>query len=190
MKAGTAPTTVVEIPEVAGSALAVAPVESWLDRVCRWASQLVVVALILMIATEVFVRSVFGWSLQVTDELGGYALIVIAFVSLPSCQAQGAFHHVQFLDSKLGPLPQACLRCFFSVVSLGAIGVLCWQFALFTLTSWRSGDVAATALMTPLWIPRAVMCVGTACLCVSLLRTIFHDWQRIIGLISSRGRRG
>ncbi|NKJ48527.1 hypothetical protein CIC12_17635 [Burkholderia sp. SG-MS1] len=190
MKASLAPTTVAEIPEVASNTLSAPSLESWLDRVCRCVSQLVVVGLIVMIAAEVFVRSVFGWSLQVTDELGGYALIVIAFVSLPSCQAQGAFHHVHFLDARLGRLPQACLRCFFSVVSFGAIAVLCWQFALFTLTSWRSGDVAATTLLTPLWIPRAVMCVGTACLCVSLLRTIFHDWQRIAGLISSRGRRG
>lgn len=160
--------------------------ESRLDWLCRWATQLVVVTLILMIAAEVIARSVFGSSLEVTDELGGYALIVVAFVSLPTCQAQGAFHHVQFLDAKLGPLARAILHLIFTLVSLLAVAVLCWQFVLFTLVSWQSGDVAATSLMTPLWIPRAVMSMGTACLCLSLCRTFYRDGLGIIGLLRRR----
>ncbi|WP_176929139.1 TRAP transporter small permease [Paraburkholderia lycopersici] len=160
--------------------------ESRIDWVCRWVTQLAVIALILMIATEVIARSVFHLSLEVTDELGGYALIVVTFVSLPTCQAQGAFHHVHFLDARLGPLARAVLRAVFSAVSLAAIAILCWQFVLFALTSWQSGDVAATTLLTPLWIPRAIMCFGSACLCLSLCRTLHRDWRCIANLLHGR----
>jgi TRAP-type C4-dicarboxylate transport system permease small subunit len=160
--------------------------ESRIDWLCRWITQLAVIALILMIATEVIARGVFGRSLEVTDELGGYALVIVTFVSLPTCQAQGAFHHVHFLDAKLGPLAQAILRAVFTAVSLGAIAILCWQFVLFTLTSWQSGDVAATTLLTPLWIPRAIMCFGAACLCLSLLRTLYRDGLSIANLLQRR----
>jgi len=187
MKAGIA-TTVV--PEAAGNVQLLPAAESWLELTCRWLTQAVVVALILMIAAEVFVRSVFGWSLQVTDELGGYALLTIAFVGLPTCQAHDAFHHVHFLDAKLKPLPQAWLRFAFSAISLAGAAILCWQFATFTLTTWRSGDVAATTLLTPLWIPRTVMTAGTACLCLSVLRSLYHDYQRISELRALRKRRG
>lgn len=187
MKAGIA-TTVVS--NAGGNAKAPPVVESWLDKTCRWLTQAVVVSLILMIATEVIVRSAFGWSLQVTDELGGYALLTIAFVGLPTCQAHDAFHHVHFLDAKLRPLAQAWLRFVFSAISLAAAAILCWQFAIFTLTTWRSGDVAATTLLTPLWIPRLVMTAGTACLCLSLLRTLYQDYQRVGEIRALRRRRG
>lgn len=157
--------------------------ESRIDWLCRWITQLTVIALILMIATEVVARSVFGLSLEVTDELGGYALVVITFVSLPACQAQDAFHHVHFLDARLGPLARAVLRAVFTAVSLAAIAILCWQFVLFAWTSWQSGDVAATTLLTPLWIPRAIMCLGSACLCLSLCRTLYQDGQSIASLM-------
>jgi TRAP-type C4-dicarboxylate transport system permease small subunit len=157
--------------------------ESRIDWLCRWITQLTVIALILMIAAEVIARGIFGRSLEVTDELGGYALVIITFVSLPTCQAQDAFHHVHFLDAKLGPLAQAVLRAVFSAVSLAAIAILCWQFVLFAWTSWQSGDVAATTLLTPLWIPRAVMGFGSACLCLSLCRTLYQDGQCIAALL-------
>lgn len=174
-----------ESAAVAGAATH-AQTESRIEWLCRWITQLAVIALILMIATEVIARSVFHRSLEVTDELGGYALVVIAFVSLPTCQAQGAFHHVHFLDAKLGALARAVLRAVFSAVSLVAIAILCWQFVLFALTSWQSGDVAATTLLTPLWIPRAVMGFGTACLCFSLCRTLLGDWLCIADLLRRR----
>jgi TRAP-type C4-dicarboxylate transport system permease small subunit len=160
--------------------------ESRIDWLCRWITQLAVIALILMITAEVIARSLFGQSLEVTDELGGYALVVVTFVSLPTCQAQGAFHHVHFLDARLGPLGRAVLRALFTGISLVAVAILCWQFVLFALTSWQSGDVAATTLLTPLWIPRAVMCVGSACLCLSLLRTLHRDWRCIANLLQRR----
>lgn len=162
--------------------------ENRLEWLCRWVTQLTTVALILLIAVEVFMRAVFGQSLQVTDELGGYALVVIAFVSLPSCHAQGAFHHVHLLDARLSAVSRTTLQCLFDLVSLGAAGVLLWQFVLFTLRTWESGDVAATMLMTPLWIPRTIMCVGAGCLCLSLLRTLLVDCRYLVKL--SIGRDG
>lgn len=192
MKAGIVMSKPADAPEIAASASAGSETpdeqadESRIDWLCRWITQLAVIALILMIATEVIARSVFHLSLEVTDELGGYALIVITFVSLPTCQAQGAFHHVHFLDAKLGPLARAVLRAVFSAVSLAAVAVLFWQFVLFAITSWQSGDVAATTLLTPLWMPRAIMCFGSACLCLSLCRTLHRDWLCIAALLQRR----
>ncbi len=37
------------------------------------------------------------------------------------------------------------------------------------MSSWRFGDRAPTYLETPLWLPRIVMALGMAALCLSVL---------------------
>ena len=161
------------------------PSESRVEWTFRWLSQITVILVIVVIATEIVVRSLFGWSLQVTNELGGYALATIAFLSLPSCQMQHAFHRVHFLDARLSARGRAILRLIFDVLSLLCALILTWQFFRFERITWRSGDVAATNLMTPLWIPRLMMLLGAAGLSFALIRTVAADLRRVHG--TSRG---
>jgi TRAP-type C4-dicarboxylate transport system permease small subunit len=157
------------------------PSESRLEWAFRWLAQITVILVIIIIAVEIVVRSLFGWSLQATNELGGYALAAIAFLGLPTCQVQHAFHRVHFLDARLSARGRAILRLVFDVLSLLCALILTWQFFRFERITWRSGDVAATNLMTPLWAPRLVMLLGAAGLSFTLLRTIVADLRRVHG---------
>ena len=47
------------------------------------------------------------------------------------------------------------------------------------MISWRFGEKAPTYLETPLWVPRLVMAIGTAALCLAILRTIMLHIRRI-----------
>jgi TRAP-type C4-dicarboxylate transport system permease small subunit len=154
------------------------PRETWLESTTRWLIQVCVLLLVAMMGVEMIARSMFGWSLQVTNELGGYALIVITFLGFSSGQAGHAFHRMHLLDSHLPAGARALLRLAFDVVTTIVAIVLCVQFTRFTWITWQSGDVAATVLLTKLWIPRLAMPIGTLALVVTLLRTVVGDWRR------------
>jgi TRAP-type C4-dicarboxylate transport system permease small subunit len=155
------------------------PQEDISARAGRWVSQLIVIGLVVMMGVEMIVRTAFGWSLQFSTELGGYALVAIAFLSLPSGQLLHAYHRVHFLDHRLGALARASLRLVFNALALAVVLVLTVELARFEWITFNSGDVAATGLMTPLWIPRLLMPVGGCLLALALVRTLRGDWHRV-----------
>jgi TRAP-type transport system small permease protein len=155
------------------------PREAWIERLFRWMAQAIVILLMVIVAIELVARGLFGWSLQSTTELGGYALVAITFLSMSTCLVNHAYHRVHFLEARLSPRGRAWLRLLFDSLAFAVTAILLWQFARFELITWRSGDVAPTNLMTPFWMPRLVMLVGVAGLAISLLRTILGDLRRL-----------
>jgi TRAP-type transport system small permease protein len=130
---------------------------------------------LLVIGTDIITRSLFNFSFEISDELGGYMLVVMTFVSLPVCQISDSFHHVELVQSRLSPLGRAMSRVIFDILSLVFCGLLFWQLVRFQLSSFRFGDLAPTYLATPLWIPRIALAIGAAALCFSMVRTLVAD---------------
>ena len=44
-----------------------------------------------------------NFSFEIADELGGYMLVVMTFVSLSVCQVNNAFHRVELIQARLSP---------------------------------------------------------------------------------------
>lgn len=158
---------------------AFSPTEDWGARLGRAIGEWATVGLVLMMGVEMVVRSLFGWSIQWSNEVGGYALVAITFLTLGSGQLLHAYHRVHFLDKHLSPAAQAGLRLLFDLGATVVTGVLLAEFVRFEWITWQSGDVAATTLLTPLWLPRLVMPLGLLLLAVAMLRTLAGDLRRL-----------
>ncbi|MDO9402921.1 MAG: TRAP transporter small permease [Polaromonas sp.] len=158
---------------------AFSPGEDWSSRLCRFVSDWLVVGLVVMMGAEMLVRGLFGWSIQFSNEVGGYALVAITFLALASGQLNHAYHRVHFIESKLSPSGQAWLRLGFDLAALFVTLILAAEFIRFEWITFNSGDVAATSLMTPLWVPRLFMPVGVLALAWALMRTVAGDWRRV-----------
>ncbi|MBR0710593.1 TRAP transporter small permease [Bradyrhizobium liaoningense] len=163
------------------------PVEGWIERLCRWLCELAIMSMMVMVAAEVLLRNLFGVSLQSADELGGYLLVAVSFLSLSTCFVSGAFHKVEFIDNRLGERGHALRKLIFDAIALAFCLLLLWQLVRLVLRSFDGGDFAATILGTPLWIPQLTMPLGTAALCYSLIRTLRAD-IRWLGAASRRSR--
>src|SRR5215467_8691870 len=146
--------------------------ETVVERVCKLACVAALVVMLVVIGADIVTRSLFNFSFEISDELGGYMLVVITFISLPLCQISDSFHHVELVQSRLSPFGRAVSHVIFDVLSLAFCLLLFWQLARFQISSFRFGDVAPTYLATPLWIPRIAMVVGAAALCFSMVRTL------------------
>ena len=174
----------------AGHAVEAAPSqvsEGWIERLCRWLCELAIISMMVMVAVEVVLRNLFGISLQSADELGGYLLVAVSFLSLSTCFVSGAFHKVEFIDSRLGERGHALRKLIFDAIALAFSLLLLWQLVRLVLRSWDGGDFAATILGTPLWIPQLTMPLGVAALCYSLLRALGAD-IRWLGAANRRSR--
>src|SRR3546814_12806824 len=116
------------------------------------------------------VRSAFGWSIQFSNELGGYALVAITFLSLASGQLRQAYHSVHFLENRLGPRGPARLRLLFDLLAAAVTLVLLEELARFDWLSWQSGDGASNTLIPPRWIHSWPSSVGVFPVAVHLIR--------------------
>jgi TRAP-type transport system small permease protein len=164
--------------------------ETIVERACKLACVAALVVMLVVIGTDIVTRSLFNFSFEISDELGGYMLVVMTFVSLPVCQISDSFHHVELVQSRLSPFGRAVSRVIFDVLSLAFCLLLFWQLVRFELSSYRFGDHAPTYLATPLWIPRIAMAIGAAALCFSMLRTLVADVAaaRVAGRTTEPGR--
>ena len=153
--------------------------ESIVERACKLACVAALITMLIVIGVDILTRSLFNFSFEISDELGGYMLVVITFVSLPVCQINDSFHHVELVQSRLSPFARAVSHIIFDLLSLTFCALLLWQLARFEISSFRFGDRAPTYLGTPLWIPQFVMMLGAAALCFSIVRTLTADIARL-----------
>jgi TRAP-type C4-dicarboxylate transport system permease small subunit len=153
--------------------------EGPVERACRLASEAALLVMLVLVAIDIVTRSLFNFSFEVSDEVGGYMLVVMTFVSLSACHVNRSFHEVEFVQARLGARGRAVSRLVFGLLSLAAAALLAWQYLRFELSSWRYADVAPTYLATPLWLPRAAMAVGMLALCFSLCRTLAAEAGRL-----------
>ena len=153
--------------------------ESIVERVCRLACVAALAVMLVVVGVDILTRSLLNFSFEISDELGGYLLVVIAFVSLPVCQASDSFHRVELVQSRLSPFWRAVSHVIFDLLSFAFSALLLSQLVRFELSSYRFGDRAPTYLATPLWIPQAMMALGAAALCFSMVRALAADVVRV-----------
>ena len=153
--------------------------ESIVERACKLACVAALIVMLAVIGVDIVTRSLFNFSFEISDELGGYLLVVITFVSLPVCQISDSFHHVELVQSRLSPFARAVSHVIFDCLSFTFCVLLLWQLTRFEISSFRFDDHAPTYLATPLWIPQAAMVLGAAAVCFSMVRTLAADMTRV-----------
>lgn len=154
------------------------PAPTLLENACMWICEVAIVVMGAIVILEIVTRNLFNYSFEMSDELGGYIIVGITFLSLPVCQVYRSYHHVQFVQTRLSPRMQALSHLIFDLLSLLFCVVLVWQLTRFVMASHRSEDVAPTLLATPLWIPQAIMPIGMVAATISVLRSAWGNWRR------------
>jgi TRAP-type C4-dicarboxylate transport system permease small subunit len=156
------------------------PAPSWMEKSCMVICEIGIVAIAVVVLTEIVTRNLFGFSFEASEELGGYIVVGISFLSLSVCQVYRSYHHVQFIQTRLSPRMRAASHILFDVLSLGFCLLLVWQLSRFVLQTWRAEDVAPTLLATPLWIPQALLPLGALAASVSLTRALIGNVRRFL----------
>ncbi|WP_158626056.1 TRAP transporter small permease subunit [Arsenicitalea aurantiaca] len=150
------------------------------------AAGLAVFILAFLIAIDVLARRFAGFSLQGTDEIGGYVLAALASLGFAYVLFERGFTRIDLLVRKLPPLGAAIANVL-AYVSLAAVAVF---FAHRALLAYRDtlhfNAYANTPLQTPMWIPQGFWAVGmsffAACAVLYAIRAVvllFIDRERL-----------
>jgi TRAP-type C4-dicarboxylate transport system permease small subunit len=134
--------------------------------------ELLVLAMMLVIAVDVFTRAAFGYSWQMSEEIAGYLLVALVFCSLSIAARDGAMLRVDFLFVRLAPRVQQLLDRAYAVLGLAFVGLWTYQLGRLVWSSYTREMVSNSAYPVPLWIPQVAMPVGAALLFVALVAII------------------
>ncbi len=163
--------------------------EGPVEWTCKVASEAALIVMLAVVAIDIATRALFNFSFEISDEVGGYMLVAICFLSLSTCHANGSFHRVEFVQARLPVRWRSWSHILFGALSLGASALIAWQFIRLEMSSWRFGDVAPSYLATPLWLPKLPMALGIIALCFSLCRSLIAETKRLRRLTAAHGRR-
>ena len=156
------------------------------EKTCKYLCALALMVMMGVVGVDIVTRWGFRFSFEVSDEVAGYMLVAIAFLSLPVSHINGAFHHVEFVQARLSRRGQIVSRIVFETIALFFSAIFVWQFWRLVASSWRFGDKAPSYLETPLWLPRLLLVIGMAALCISLCRSLASDLRLLRAAHRSR----
>jgi TRAP-type C4-dicarboxylate transport system permease small subunit len=110
---------------------------------------------------DVLARRLFGFSLQGTDEYGGYVLAMIASLGLSQALLQRGHTRVDILVPLLGPRLQAAVN----LLALATLLLYALFIAGYAYATWQEtiefDSRANSPLQTPLWAPQMIWVIGT-----------------------------
>jgi TRAP-type C4-dicarboxylate transport system permease small subunit len=150
-----------------------------IEQISLWLSAFCLIAMMALMLLEVVLRGVFNSTTGHSDELVGYLLVGISFLSLALCQSRGAFHRVEIVQMRLGPRGKAVSALIFDILAFAYVALTDWYLLQFVMSSYRREALAPTVLATPLWIPETTMIIGATLLLIALGRAIVRDVREL-----------
>jgi len=130
--------------------------------------------LALLIGFDVLARRLAGFSVQGTDELGGYTLALIGSLGLAYALVRRRHTRIDILLPFLPPRLARLLDAL-AVATLAAFAVFIADHAWDAFEeTWIFDSIASTPLQTPLWIPQAFWMVGTGIFALCAVAQALH----------------
>lgn len=140
---------------------------------------LMLVALLLLINTEVAARYLFNGSTLVADEYGGYLMAwMTMFGAVHLIRADRHLSMTSIVD-RMSPRAQNAVGILAAAIGLGISLVLLYATTLLVISSGRFGSVSIQPSRTPLVWPQLAMPVGYVLLCMAYAEEII---RRSMGL--------
>lgn len=139
----------------------------------------------LLIAFDVVARRFFGFSLQGTDEIGGYVLAIVGSLGMIHVLNRREFTRIDLL-LRVTPLAVQRVLHVIAYISLAAMVVFFATQAIKTLEATILFQSRAnTPLQTPMWIPQGLWTIGMVFFAVM---AVFHAVRATILLVVSPER--
>lgn len=132
------------------------------------------VILSIAITVDILTRKLLHWSIQGTDELGGYVLALVAVFGFPYALMNRAHTRVDVVTVRLG----RSWRVASNIIAYTTILLYALFIGWFSITSLMEslqyGAVANSPWQTPLWIPQGITAAGCVFFALTTLILLGH----------------
>ncbi|MER2534073.1 MAG: TRAP transporter small permease [Rhizobiaceae bacterium] len=152
------------------------------DRCATWGARLAGVALVaicVLVMTEIIARNVFGTSTMIADEMCGYLNVAVVFLGLAYTMQQGGFIRVELLYHNFAGRMKRFADALSVLLSFSYICIVLYYMAKYMLFSYQNNIRSAELTQTPLFIPQAVLVLGACLLAIYLLKYILSRFRDV-----------
>jgi TRAP-type C4-dicarboxylate transport system permease small subunit len=132
------------------------------------------VILSIAITVDILTRKLLHWSIQGTDELGGYILAFVAVFGFPYALMNRAHTRVDVVTALLGRSWHVASNIFAYVTILLYALFIAWFSITSLMESLQYGAVANSPWQTPLWIPQGITAAGCVFFALAALILLGH----------------
>lgn len=158
-------------------------------RLSRLAAQLsaaLLVYMVLHILLEIVLRSVFATSTFVLDEMVGYGVAAMTFLTLGYAVHDDALIRVNIVVSKLRGRVRICLEVFCLLMTLTMSCFIAWYMWIGVKRNWDRGAVSDSIAEVPLWIPEGLVLIGIVLFSVQLFALLVKQFTPIEDRVGSK----
>lgn len=146
-----------------------APFFNVLGKVIGMLTSFMLIALVVLVSLEVFLRAIFGYSLGFVEEVTGYLVVALTLFGAAMAVRANSLFQVQVVFDSLPFSVRRLLGVVFAIVAISICAVLAWKTYHLVGSSFSRGKFAPTVLRTPLWIPQTLLPLGFVVIGVFLL---------------------
>lgn len=155
-----------------------------LENVLRMIASACLLAVMLIIFSDVFARYLFNAPLVGSYELVGMYLMPALFYFAVS-DTLAEHHHiaVDLLNPRIPVVMRRLIEAFSSALMATIFALIVWIFGQSAFAGFRSGSVVMGAYEWPTWIPELVVVIGS---CALLLRLLGRVVGHLASLVTGR----
>lgn len=140
-------------------------------------------ALMLLIASDVLGRNLFGQPISGVPEMVSLSIVVIVFLQAPQALKAGRMTRsdaVSNILAKRAPSFSKAIETVYDLMAIGVIGAIVWSTWPLFLRAWQRGDfVGAVGDFTaPTWPVKAMILLGSAVLVLQFAARILRRFLR------------
>jgi TRAP-type C4-dicarboxylate transport system permease small subunit len=145
-----------------------------LRKAVRWASFVLLAALVVTPLLQITMRGVFNVPLAGAEELAKYFLICLTFLAASYVTAEGGQIRMEEFQVWLPPRPRWVLQL---VIELSGVAVFAILFVASVVTVSRNMNSVTPILEMPFWLFFAPLVLGSLLLVVETLVMFVHTWR-------------
>ncbi len=156
----------------------------WIDRLSGWSAALCGLILcfgLVLILTEIVLRSALSKTLFITDEYSGYLMSALTFMGFSYTMREKGHIRVTLLQGVLSKTGKVYLDLVCFLIGFLTVSFIAWQCALFfwdsVVTQSRSMQISETYLA----VPQFFMPLGATFFALQLLAEAMKCWVVLKG---------
>ncbi len=142
--------------------------EKKLSGLGAFLSSLFIISLILLILTEIFLRSFLNKSTMLADEYSGYFYLASVFLGLGYTFSQKGHIRINILTARVSKKIQNYFDIFAGTITLAVISFIFYRVILMTLDAYNFNILSEGVSETPIYLTQIPMIVGSFIFVISL----------------------
>ena len=140
-----------------------------LQNLGAYISSFLVVLLVLLVLSEITLRSFFDSSTMLADEYSGYLYLAIIFLALGYAFKEGAHIRITIITTRLSQAKVKVIDIVASILSIAILIFTIYRTALFAYDAYELDMLSEAVSQTPLYLTQIVMPVGAVLFMLSII---------------------